>query len=212
MTSVREDMFLQISEFVTILTLNKTRRKNMKIKTAKFITQAAIIAALYVVLSLATYSFSYLEIQCRLAEALCMTIFYTPAGLFGVFVGCLITNIFSGAWIDIVFGSLATLIAALLTKPIADSIRKKYGPVLEIKHSLLIPIPTVIVNAIIIPFVLYYGYGITSMGSATAKWAVLGLMAFSVAAGEVISCYVFGPILVKILNRVDQSLHFSQED
>jgi len=184
----------------------------MKNRTTKLITQAAIIAALYVVLSLATYSFSYLEIQCRLAEALCMTIFYTPAGVFGVFVGCLITNIFGGAWLDIVFGSLATLIAALLTRPIAKAIKKKYGPVLEIKHSLLIPIPTVIVNTIIIPFVLYYGYGITSMGSATTTAAVLGLMAFSVCAGEVISCYVFGPILVKVLNRVDKILHLTEEE
>ena len=61
-------------------------------KTAAFLTQAAIIAAIYVVLSLLTYQFSYLEIQCRVAEALCMTIFYTPAGVFGVFIGCLITN------------------------------------------------------------------------------------------------------------------------
>ena len=66
----------------------------MKNKTTKLITQGAIIAALYVVLSLITYQFSYLEIQCRVAEALCMTIFYTPAGIWGVFVGCLITNIF----------------------------------------------------------------------------------------------------------------------
>ena len=184
----------------------------MKNKTTKLITQGAIIAALYVVLSLITYQFSYLEIQCRVAEALCMTIFYTPAGIWGVFVGCLITNIFGGAWLDIVFGSLATLIAALLTRPIAKLIRKKTGPVLDIKHALLIPIPTVIVNAIIIPFVLYYGYGITSMGNAETTAAVLALMAFSVFAGEVISCYVFGPILVKVMNRVDKSLHLDSEE
>ena len=183
----------------------------MKNKTTKLITQAAIIAALYVVLSLATYQFSYLEIQCRVAEALCMMIYFTPAGVWGVFVGCLITNIFGGAWLDIVFGSLATLIAALLTKPIVKNIRKKCGATLDIKHSLLIPVPTVIVNAIVIPFVLYYGYGIKSMGSAEATAAVLGLMAFSVAAGEIISCYVFGPILVKVMNRVEKSLHLSEE-
>ena len=83
---------------------------------------------------------------------------------------------------------------------------------LDIKHALLIPIPTVIVNAIIIPFVLYYGYGITSMGNAETTAAVLALMAFSVFAGEVISCYVFGPILVKVMNRVDKSLHLDSEE
>ncbi len=180
-------------------------------KKAKFITQAAIIAALYAVLSILTYTFSHLEIQCRVAEALCMTIFYTPAAILGMFVGCLITNIFGGAWLDIVFGSLATLIAAVITKPITNMLHKKYGNKLSVKASLLIPIPTVLVNAIIIPFVLYFGYGITSMGSATSTAAVLGLMAFSVGAGEVISCYVFGPIVVKIMERVDQVLHISED-
>ncbi len=171
-------------------------------RITRLVTHGAIIAALYTVLSLVTYQFSYLEIQCRVAEALCMTIFYTPAGVWGVFVGCLITNIFGGSWIDVVFGSLATLIAALLTKPIASYVRKKWGENLSILHSLLIPIPTVIINALIIPFVLYYGFDITSMGNATAKWAVLGLMAFSVGAGELISCYVFGPIVVNIMNLI----------
>ncbi len=177
----------------------------MQKKSVQLIAQAAIIAAIYVVLSLATYQFSYLEIQCRVAEALCMTIFYTPAGVWGVFVGCLITNIFGGAWLDMVFGSLATLIAALLTRPIANRIRAKHGRNLSFKHSLLIPIPTVLVNALIIPFVLYYGYGVTEFASATSQLAVLGLLAFSVFAGEMISCYVFGPILVQVLNRVDKS-------
>ena len=180
-------------------------------KTAKFITQAAIIAAIYAVLSILTYSFSHLEIQCRVAEALCMTIFYTPAAIPGLFVGCLITNLLGGAWLDIVFGSLATLVAALLTKPITNKLRSKYGNTLSVKNSLLIPIPTVLVNAIIIPFVLYFGYGITEMGSATSTLAVLGLMAFSVGAGEVISCYVFGPIIVNVMNRVDRVLHISEE-
>ena len=180
-------------------------------KTAKFITQAAIIAAIYAVLSILTYSFSHLEIQCRVAEALCMTIFYTPAAIPGLFVGCLITNLLGGAWLDIVFGSLATLVASLLTKPITNKLRSKYGNTLSVKNSLLIPIPTVVVNAIIIPFVLYFGYGITEMGSAASTLAVLGLMAFSVGAGEVISCYVFGPIIVNVMNRVDRVLHLTEE-
>jgi len=181
-------------------------------KSAKFITQAAIIAALYAVLSILTYTFSHLAIQCRVAEALCMTIFYTPAAIPGLFVGCLITNIFGGAWLDIVFGSLATLIAAVITKPITNKLRAKYGKTLSIKNSLLIPIPTILVNAIIIPFVLYFGYGIVEMGSATSMAAVLGLMAFSVGAGEFISCYVFGPIVVTVMNRVDKVLHLTSEE
>ena len=174
--------------------------------TARLITEAAIIAGLYVVLSLLTYQFSYLEIQCRVAEALCMTIFFTPAGAWGVCIGCFITNMFGGSWIDTVFGTMATVIAVVLTLPITKVIKNKTGDLLDWKHSLLIPIPTVVVNAIIIPFVLYYGYGISSMGNATAKWAVLGLMAFSIAAGEIISCYVFGPIVVKIMKTVEERM------
>ncbi len=180
-------------------------------KTTLFIAQAGIIAAMYVVLSMLMYTFSYLEIQCRVAEALCMTIFYTPAGVFGVFIGCLITNIFGGSWIDVVFGSLTTLVAALLTWPIARAIRKKHGPNLKIKHALLIPIPTVVVNAICIPFVLYFGYNVTTFGDVEGKLPVLAILALSVFLGELISCYVFGPLFVFALNRVNKALDLSLE-
>jgi uncharacterized membrane protein len=179
-------------------------------KTAKFISTAAIVAALYVVLSLLTYTFSYLEIQCRVAEALCMTIFYTPAGIFGVIIGCFITNLIGGSPIDMIFGTAATLIAALMTYPIARTIRNKNGPVLKMKHALLIPIPTVLVNAIVIPFVLYFGYQVTSFANAEKMLPVLLLLSLSVFLGEVISCYVFGPVLVLALNRVDKAIHFSE--
>jgi len=179
-------------------------------KTAKFITTAAIVAALYVVLSMITYTFSYLEIQCRVAEALCMTIFFTPAGIFGVFIGCLITNIFGGSMIDIIFGSATTLVAALLTYPISRAIRKKHGSVLKIRHSLLIPIPTVICNAIVIPFVLYFGYAVTSFANAKSMLSVLLLLSLSVFTGEVISCYLFGPLFVIALNRVDKVFHLNE--
>lgn len=172
------------------------------VTTARPIAQGAIIATLYVVLSLVTYQFSYLEIQCRVAEALCMTIFFTPAGAWGVCIGCFITNLFGGSWLDIVFGTLATVIAALLTLPIVKAVKKKTGNDIDFKHSLLIPIPTVLVNATIIPFVLYYGYGVSTMGSATAKGAVLMLMSLSVGLGEIISCYVFGPIVVNIMKLI----------
>lgn len=173
----------------------------------KPLTHGAVIAALYVVLSLLTYQFSYLEIQCRVAEALCMTIFFTPAGAWGVCVGCFLTNLFGGSWIDMVFGTLATVVAVLLTLPLTKAVKKKCGNDLDYKHSLLIPIPTVLVNAAVIPFVLYYGYGITTMGSATAKTAVLSLMAFSVGAGEILSCYIFGPIIVKIMKTVEKHMN-----
>lgn len=180
-------------------------------KTAKYITQAAIIVALYVVFSLLTYQFSYLEIQCRVAEALCMTIFFTPAGVPGVFLGCLITNLFGGSVIDMIFGTLTTLLAAALTYPIARAVRKKHGSVLKMPYMLLIPIPTVVCNALIIPLVLYYGYQIKSFANATSQLPVLGLLAFSVFAGEMISCYVFGPLFAIALNRANKAVNLAIE-
>ncbi|MBR4573389.1 MAG: QueT transporter family protein [Lachnospiraceae bacterium] len=172
-----------------------------QILSTRLITEGAIIAGLYVVLSLNPLSFK--EVQCRFGEALCMTILFSPAGAWGMVIGCFLTNLLGGAhWLDTVFGTLATLTAVLFTLPIASRLRSKYGSGLGIKHSLLIPLPTVISNAVIIPFVLYYGYGVNTMWFATAKWAVLGLMAFSVGAGEILSCYILGPVVVKIMKTV----------
>lgn len=174
------------------------------ILTTRLITEGAIIAGLYVVLSLNPLSFK--EIQCRFGEALCMTIFFTPAGAWGMVIGCFLTNLLGGShWLDTVFGTLATLIAVLSTLPIASRLRNKCGSYLDIKHSLLIPIPTVLANALIIPFVLYYGYGVNVMWFATAKWAVIGLMAVSIAAGEILSCYVLGLVIVRVMNAMEKS-------
>ena len=82
--------------------------------------------------------------------------------------------------------------------------------VLKMKHALLIPIPTVLCNAIAIPFVLYFGYQVTSFANAESMIPVLLLLSLSVFIGEVISCYVFGPLFVIALNRVDKVLHLSE--
>ncbi len=170
--------------------------------SARLITEGAIIAGLYVVLSLNPLSFK--EIQCRFGEALCMTIFFTPAGAWGMVIGCFLTNLLVGShWLDTIFGTLATLIAVIFTLPIASKLRNKCGSYLDIRHSLLIPVPTVIANALIIPFVLYYGYGVNAMWFATAKWAVMGLMAVSIAIGEILSCYILGLVIVKVMNTIE---------
>ena len=88
----------------------------MKNKNAAFLTQAAMIAAVYVVLTLLFRPISFGEIQVRIAEALTILPLFTPAAVPGVFVGCLIANIIGGGILpDIIFGSLATLIGAVLT-------------------------------------------------------------------------------------------------
>lgn len=159
-------------------------------KKVRFITQAAIIAAIYAVLTLLTLQFSSYAIQVRVAESLCVLICYTPAAIPGMFVGCLISNIFSGTLADIIFGSLATLVAGLITAKMPKKQKKLY------------PIPTVVVNTVVVPFILYYGYGITSMGNAKGTVATLLLMAGTVCIGEVIACFFIGLPLIKILDRI----------
>ncbi len=178
--------------------------------SAKFIAEAAIIAGIYVVLSLLLQPITYEQIQCRVAEALIMTVFFTPAGAWGVCIGCFITNLFSPSWLDLVFGTLATVIAVLLTLPIVKSIKKKCGDVLDYKHSLLIPIPTVLVNAIIIPFVLYFGFGFKTFDWGSSSFDAISIVflftALSIAAGEIVACYVFGPVIIKVMKMIENRM------
>ena len=178
-------------------------------KNINFLTQAAVIAALYAVLTMAMWEFSSLAIQCRVSEGLCVLALFTDAAVPGLFIGCLIANIMGGTWVDIVFGSLATLIAAVITRVIAKKCLKSTKPTTMVK--LLIPLPTVIVNTIIIPFVLYFGYGVTAMGNATAMVSVLLLLALSIFIGEAISCYIVGIPLMLAVKKFEKHLPFSKE-
>lgn len=159
----------------------------MRNNKVTMITQAAIIAALYVVLTLLANALGLAKfaVQVRFSEALCVLPFFTPAAIPGLYVGCLISNIITGAAIwDILFGSLATLIGAV-------------GTYLLRKHKFLLTLPPVISNMIIIPFVLRYGYGITWIYNGQ-DWAI-PFNALTVGLGEVISICVLGSILLNVL-------------
>ena len=151
-------------------------------KRTKTITQAAIIAALYVVLTFVanTLGLARGAIQIRLSEALTILPYFTPAAIPGLFVGCLISNILVGSvlW-DVIFGSIATLLGAIGTYYLK-------------KHKWLAPIPPILSNAIIVPFVLVYAYGVQD---------ALPFLAFTVGAGEVLSAGVLGMILLKSLEK-----------
>ena len=152
--------------------------KNQKIT---FMTQAAMIAAAYVVLTLLFRPISFGEIQVRISEALTILPLFTPAAVPGVFVGCLIANIIGGAILpDIVFGSLATLIGAVFTYRL-----KELNPFLG-------PIPPIVSNTIIVPFVLVYGYGVN---------LPIPFLMLTVGIGEVLSCGVLGLLLYTALKR-----------
>lgn len=153
----------------------------MKSKDPKvtWITQGAAIAALYVVLTLVFAPISFGPVQLRIAEALCILPMFTPAAVPGLFIGCLIANLLGGGiMLDVVFGSLATLIGAIL------------GYMLR-SNRWLVPLPAVIANALIVPFVLKYGYGVVDV-------AVPVLM-LQIAAGEILGCYVLGEIFASAL-------------
>ena len=147
----------------------------MKNKGTQFLAEAAVIGAIYVVLTVLFAPLSYGEVQVRFSEALTILPFFTPAAIPGLFIGCIIANLFGGAIpVDIIFGSIATLIGAVFTYKLRNQSR------------FLAPLPPIIANAVIVPFVLRFGYGVN---------LPIPLMMLTVGIGEVISCAVVGLIL-----------------
>lgn len=154
----------------------------MRSKRVTFITQSAMIAAIYVVLTLFISAFNLASgaIQVRLSEALTVLPAFTPAAIPGLFIGCLISNLVSGCLpLDVIFGSLATLIGAL-------------GTYLLRKWKWAAPVPPILANALIVPFVLAYVYHIP--GGVPYFMLTVGI-------GEIISCGVLGMLLYNILAK-----------
>ena len=146
-----------------------------------YLAQAAMIAAIYVVLTVVGASLAFGEVQIRFAEALTILPVFTPAAIPGLFVGCLIGNTLGGAILpDIIFGSLATLIGAIFTWSLRN------------KSKFLAPVPPVVANIIVVPFVLKYAYMVP---------LPIPFMMLTVGIGEVISAGVLGLILYAALNK-----------
>ncbi len=157
----------------------------MNNKKTLFLTEAAVIAAIYTVLVLAFQPISYGPIQFRIAEALTILPFFTPAAIPGVTIGCFLSAVLTGADVlDMIFGSLATLIAALLSYKLR-------------KYKFLVPIPPIVANALIIPWVLRYAYQIPD---------AIPFMMLTVGIGEVLAVGVLGMILLFTLDKVKHVL------
>ena len=156
---------------------------NSRKSKTRFLTNSAMIAALYVVLTelSAALGISSGVIQFRLSEMLCILPIFTPAAIPGLFIGCAISNIIAGGVIwDVIFGSIATLIGA-------------WGAyALRGKSVYLAPLPTIAANMVIIPPVLRYAYG--------AEGA-LPFFALTVGAGELVCAGIMGVILAKTLKK-----------
>lgn len=156
-----------------------------------FIVHASVIAALYVVLTFVANAFGLANyaVQVRFSEALTILPFFTPAAIPGLTLGCLLSNILTGCTLpDIIFGTLATLIGAVLTWLLRQ-------------NKWLAPVPPIVSNTIIVPFVLYYAYGIRPL------WFSF----ITVGAGEIISCGILGMILLNMLGRYRKYIFPAQE-
>ena len=173
----------------------------MRNKNVTFMVQAAIIAALYVVLTFVANALGLAShtIQVRFSAALCILPFFTPAAIPGLWIGCLIANLATGAVIwDIIFGSIATLLGAI-------------GTYLLRRHKFLCTLPPVIANMIIVPFILVYGYGIPRVYLKNVDVTII-FNAMTVGIGEVISVCVLGSILLNVLNKYKDTIFRQNAD
>lgn len=163
-------------------------------KATVFLAQAGLIAALYTVLSLILQPLSYGPIQLRVSEALSILPVFTSAAVPGLTVGCLLTNLFglttganlAGAW-DVLFGTAATLLAALFTR----AFRKQTIGTLPVLST----VPPVLINAVVI------GLELTLTQFAVFSVGLFAFNALTVALGQFAACTVFGLLLHATLRR-----------
>ncbi len=147
---------------------------------------AAVTAAMYTALSYVAYTLNlaFAPVQFRLSEALTLLPFLFPETAWGLFVGCILTNLLSQYGpVDIVFGSLATLLAGLWTA--------------RCKNRWTAAIPPVVCNGVIVGAVI----ACAEAGFTRAFWAAWGVNLLSVGASEVVLCFIPGVILVSALEK-----------
>lgn len=153
----------------------------MKRLSIRSMCLAAVIAALYAALTLGFQAISYGPVQFRVSEAMTLLPVLFPEAVPGLAVGCLISNLFNpmGATVyDVVFGTLATLLAAILTQRIKGSIWLR-------------ALPPVVCNAVIIGLVITYAYGVD----------LLWMNMLTVGIGQAVVCYALGIPLVRVLEK-----------
>jgi len=152
-------------------------------KTTNYLAKSGLIAALYIALTAISAALGLASgaVQVRISEALCVLPLFSVSAIPGVTIGCMLSNLlFGGTVYDIVFGTLATFIGAVICYALR-------------KFPYLASLPTILSNAIIIPLVLIL--------SGLGTWDLLPYFAATVALGEVIACGVFGTLLVYYLKH-----------
>ena len=157
--------------------MNKQRNQS----TTGRITQGAAIAAVYVALTMIVAPIAFGPVQFRISEALCVLPYFLPSAVPGVTIGCFLANLLCGAApLDVVFGSLATLIGAVGSYYLGK------------KSKWLVCVPPILANTIIIPWVLRYAYGSTDL---------IPYARVTVGIGEILAIGVLGNILLLALER-----------
>jgi len=152
----------------------------MKENKTRNLAHGALIAAIYIVLTMVFRPISFGPIQFRISEALCIMPYFTPTAIPGLFIGCMISNMLGGAMMmDVVFGSLATLIGAI-------------GSYLLRRNRYLVSLPPILANTLIIPWVLKFAYGSEDM---------IWYMMITVGIGEILAIGVLGQFLLTILRK-----------
>lgn len=152
-------------------------------RSARYLCVSGIIAALYAALTLVFQSISFGAVQFRLSEALTLLPALLPQAIPGLAAGCLISNLLFGANVfDVIFGTLATFIAALLTRKLR-------------RNLWLAALPPVICNAVIIGLVITYAYGVNA----------LPMNMLTVGAGQAVVCFALGVPITKLLEKQDLS-------
>lgn len=154
---------------------------------------AAVVGALYAILTMVLAPISYGPLQFRISEALCVLSYFTPAAAWGLFIGCAIANTLSAAGLpDVIFGSIATLIACLGMSAVGKHMKD------SLKSRLLACFLPVIVNAVIVGAMLTYAYiGLSPLEHPGA----FAVCAGEVALGELPVMYLFGLPLMSWLPK-----------
>jgi uncharacterized membrane protein len=149
--------------------------------STRYIAQVGIIAALYAAITILLAPISYGPIQVRVSEALTILPYLTPAAIPGLFVGCLLANLYGGLGIyDVVGGSLFTLLAAFLTYLLSRT-----------RKPILAPLPPVVVNALGVSLYLHFLFQLP-------YWVTVAY----IAVGQIGACFVLGyPLLLILLRR-----------
>ena len=156
-------------------------------KKTSFISRAALIAAIYAVLTLAFPYIGFGVVQVRISEALCVLPFFMPEAVCGLTVGCLAANLvgcfmgMTAPW-DILIGTFATLSAAFISS--------------KIKHPALVPLPAVVLNAVLVSLMLTY------IMIPDGSFVLFLWNAASVGTGQVIACYGLGMPLFGLVRKI----------